>query len=68
MFKSELIKKIDLKENRFGFDPEVTAKLSKAKAEIIEIPIQYSPRTKDEGKKIGIKDGIRALYCILKYS
>lgn len=67
VFKSEVIKNIDLKENRFGFEPEVTAKLSKVKAKIIEVQIEYSPRSKDEGKKIGIKDGLRAIYCILKY-
>ena len=67
VFKSEVIKNINLQENRFGFEPEVTAKLSKAKAKIIEIAIEYNPRTKDEGRKIGIKDGLRAIYCILKY-
>lgn len=67
VFKSDIIKNIDLKENRFGFEPEVTSKLSKAKAEIVEVQIKYNPRTKDEGKKIGIKDGLRAIYCILKY-
>ena len=67
LFKSEIIKEIQLQENRFGFEPEVTAKLSKKKAKIVEVPIQYNPRTKEEGKKINIKDGIRALYCIIKY-
>ena len=67
IFKSDIIKKMDLKENRFGFEPEVTSKLSKAKAKIIEIQINYNPRKKNEGKKIGLKDGIRAIYCILKY-
>ena len=68
VFKSKVIKNIDLKENRFGFEPEITAKLSKAKAKIKEIQIEYNPRTRDEGKKIGIKDGLRAVYCIIKYS
>ena len=67
LFKSEVIKNIDLRENRFGFEPEVTAKLSKAKAKIVEVQIEYNPRSKEEGKKIGIKDGLRAIYCILKY-
>lgn len=67
VFKSKVIKNIDLKENRFGFEPEVTAKLSKANAKIIEIQIAYNPRSKNEGKKIGLKDGLRAIYCILKY-
>ena len=66
VFKSKVIKNIDLKENRFGFEPEVTAKLSKANA-IIEVQIAYNPRSKNEGKKIGLKDGLRAIYCILKY-
>ena len=67
VFKSEIIKEINLQENKFGFEPEVTSKLSKVKARIIEVPIEYNPRTKEEGKKIGIKDGLRAIYCILKY-
>lgn len=67
VFKSKVIKNIDLKENRFGFEPEVTAKLSKANAKIIEVQIAYNPRSKNEGKKIGLKDGLRAIYCILKY-
>ena len=67
VFKSEMIKNLTLEENRFGFEPEVTAKLSKANATINEIAIDYVPRTKTEGKKIGLKDGIRAIYCILKY-
>ena len=67
VFKSSVIKKIELKENRFGFEPEITSKLSKINARIIEVPIKYNPRTKKEGKKIGFKDGLRAIYCILKY-
>jgi len=66
-FKSEIIKKIEIKENRFGFEPEVTIKLSKMKVNLIEVPISYYPRKKSEGKKINFKDGVRALYCILKY-
>ena len=54
-------------ENRFGFEPEVTAKLAKKKCRIVEVPISYYPRTKEEGKKIGFKDGVRAIYCIIKY-
>lgn len=67
VFKSQIIKKIEIQENGFGIEPEITAKLSKLKAKIIEVPIEYNPRTKAEGKSIGIKDGIRTLYCILKY-
>ena len=66
-FKSDIIKSIELKENRFGFEPEITAKIANKKVKLIEVPISYYPRTKEEGKKINIKDGFRALYCIAKY-
>lgn len=66
-FKSEIIKSVDIKENRFGFEPEITAKIAKKKVKLIEVPISYYPRTKEEGKKINIKDGFRAIYCIAKY-
>jgi glycosyltransferase involved in cell wall biosynthesis len=69
LFKSETIKSISLKENRFGFEPEVTAKISRIpKIRIYEVGISYYGRTYAEGKKIGWKDGFRALYCILKYN
>ena len=69
LFKSDIIKKIQLKENRFGFEPEVTAKISKIKnIKIYEVGISYNGRTYDEGKKINWKDGFRAIYCIIKYS
>lgn len=68
VFKSEIIKSINIEEKRFGFEPEITAKLAKKKVKLIEVPISYNPRRKDEGKKIGIKDGFRALYCIIKYN
>jgi glycosyltransferase involved in cell wall biosynthesis len=68
MFRSEIIKSINLKEKRFGFEPEITAKISKIpKIRIYEVGISYYGRTFDEGKKIGWKDGFRALYCIVKY-
>lgn len=68
MFRSEFIKALDLKERRFGFEPEVTAKISKIpKIRIYEVGISYYGRTFEEGKKIGWKDGFRAIYCILKY-
>ena len=66
-FRAEVIKKLDLRENRFGFEPEVTAKLAKAKYRIYEVGISYYGRTYEEGKKIGWKDGFRAIFCILKY-
>ena len=69
LFKSEVIKSVNLKENRFGFEPEVTAKISRIpKIRIYEVGISYYGRTYAEGKKIGWKDGFRALYCILKYN
>ncbi len=67
-FRTDIIKSIDIKENRFGFEPEITAKISKKRIKIHEVPITYNPRTSAEGKKIGFKDGLRAIYCIFKYS
>ena len=69
LFSSDAIKSIDLKENRFGFEPEVTAKIARIpKIRIYEVGISYYGRTYDEGKKIGWKDGFRAIYCIMKYN
>lgn len=66
-FKREVIQAVDIKENRFGFEPEITAKIARMGIKIKEVPISYYPRTNEEGKKIGFKDGLRAIYCILKY-
>jgi len=69
LFRSDIIKKIYFREKRFGFEPEVTAKISRIpKIRIYEVGISYYGRTYDEGKKIGAKDGFRAIYCILKYN
>jgi glycosyltransferase involved in cell wall biosynthesis len=69
MFRREVIQSIDLKENRFGFEPEVTAKMSKIpKIRVYEVGISYYGRTYEEGKKIGMKDAFRALYCIIRYN
>jgi glycosyltransferase involved in cell wall biosynthesis len=69
LFRAEFIKKIYFKEKRFGFEPEVTAKISRfPNIRIYEVGISYYGRTYDEGKKIGAKDGFRAIYCILKYN
>lgn len=69
LFKADIIKNIKLRENRFGFEPEVTAKISRIpKIRIYEIGISYYGRDFSEGKKINWKDGFRALYCILKYN
>ena len=66
---SEILKDIELKENRFGFEPEVTAKIAKRKdINIYEVGIKYHGRTYSEGKKIGWKDGLSALRCIIKYN
>lgn len=66
-FKRDVIQSINIEENFFGFEPEVTAKVAKMGIKIKEVPISYSPRTNEEGKKIGLKDGFRAIFCILKY-
>ena len=67
VFRRELIQSIPLEEDRFGFEPEVTAKLARAGARIYEVGISYHGRTYEEGKKIGVRDGVRALWCIFKY-
>jgi glycosyltransferase involved in cell wall biosynthesis len=66
-FRREIIQSIDLAEERFGFEPEVTAKVAQRKCKVKEVSISYNPRTVKEGKKIGFKDGLRAIYCIWKY-
>ncbi len=69
MFATKTIQSLELKENRFGFEPEVTAKIARVpKIRIYEVGISYYGRTFDEGKKISWKDGFRAIYCILKYN
>ncbi len=68
VFKREVLEKISIEENRFGFEPEITAKVAKLDVRIYEIGISYSGRTYKEGKKIGWKDGLRAIYCIIKYN
>ena len=69
MIKKEIIQSIEINENRFGIEPEITAKISKIKGvRIYEVGISYYGRTYEEGKKIGWKDGFRAIYCIVKYN
>jgi hypothetical protein len=68
VFRREVIQGIRLEENRFGFEPEVTAKVAASELVIYEVGISYSGRTYDEGKKIGWRDGVRAVVCIVKYS
>jgi len=67
-FRSEILKKIDIKSNRFGFEPEITAKIAKMGCRIYEIPISYWGRDYTEGKKISWKDGLAAIYWIIKYN
>jgi len=67
-FRRETIQKIEIQENRFGFEPEITAKLARHDARFYEVGISYSGRTYQEGKKVGWKDGFRALWCIFRYN
>jgi glycosyltransferase involved in cell wall biosynthesis len=67
-FRREIIQSIKIEENRFGFEPEITAKIAKKGCRIYEVGISYYGRTYKEGKKIGWKDGFRAIFCILKYN
>ena len=67
-FRRELIQSIPIEENRFGFEPEITVKVARRNLRIYEVGVSYSGRTYEEGKKIGWKDGFRALYCLVKYS
>ena len=68
VFKREIIQSITIEENRFGFEPEITAKVSKLGCRIYEVGISYYGRTYEEGKKIDWRDGVRAIYCIIKYN
>ncbi|MGB6194431.1 MAG: glycosyltransferase family 2 protein [Terracidiphilus sp.] len=67
-FRRQLIQNIEIEEDRFGFEPEITAKVARANARIYEVGISYHGRTYAEGKKIGWRDGFRALWCIVKYN
>ncbi len=68
MFRREVLEKIEIEENRFGFEPEITAKIAKLRVPLYEVSISYYGRTYEEGKKIGWRDGVRAVVCILKYN
>jgi glycosyltransferase involved in cell wall biosynthesis len=68
VFRRGVLKQITIEENRFGFEPEITAKVAKLKVPLYEVSISYYGRTYEEGKKIGWKDGVRAIWCILKYN
>ena len=68
VFRREILQAIEIEENGFGFDPEITAKISRMGCRICEVAVSYSPRTYKQGKKIGWQDGMQAIYCILKYN
>ena len=68
VFRREILQQIEIEENRFGFEPEITAKVAKLHCRIYEVGISYAGRTYDEGKKIGMPDGFWALWCIFKYN
>ncbi len=67
-FRAEVLRSLKVEEDRFGFEPEITAKVARGRWRVFEVPISYHGRTYEEGKKIGWKDGVRALYAIAKYS
>ena len=67
VFRSDVLRKLNLTEDRFGFEPEVTARIAELRCRVYEVGISYSGRTYEEGKKIGWKDGVRTLWCILKH-
>ncbi len=68
LFRREIIQSIDIREARFGFEPEITAKVARGRWRVYEVGISYDGRTYEDGKKIGIRDAVRALYCIVRYS
>jgi glycosyltransferase involved in cell wall biosynthesis len=68
VFRRDIIQSIDIRESRFGFEPEITAKIAKKRVRIFEVGISYYGRTYEEGKKIGWKDGVKAVWCIVKYN
>ncbi len=68
VFRSEVLKDLELSSNRFGIEPEITAKVSKAKVRLYAVPISYHGRTSAEGKKIGWRDGVSAIWAILRFN
>jgi len=68
MFRREIIQNVNIEENRFGFEPEITAKVARMKVRIYEVGVSYYGRTYAEGKKIGLRDLFRALWCIVRYN
>ncbi len=68
VFRREIIQAVNIEQNRFGFEPEITARIAAMGARVLELPIRYAARTRKEGKKIGWRDGLKAIWCILKYA
>ena len=68
VFRRDALRGMRLRENRFGFEPELTAKLARRRCRIAEVPIAYQPRSAQQGKKIGVRDGLQAIWCILRYA
>ena len=68
VFRADVLKRIEIEENRFGFEPEITAKVARLRVRVYEVGVSYAGRTYEEGKKIGWKDGVRAVWCMLKYN
>ncbi len=66
-FRIEVLRRVDVRQNRFGFEPEITARISRQDIRVCEVPISYSGRTHQQGKKIGWSDGIKAIWCVLRY-
>ena len=67
VFRREILESIDLKEDRFGFEPEITARIARTGCRVTELPVGYTPRSRDDGKKIGWKDAMRGMWCTLRY-
>jgi glycosyltransferase involved in cell wall biosynthesis len=68
VMRREVVERLNLREDRFGFEPELTAKIAHGGWRVVEVPIQYQPRNRRAGKKIGLRDGLRAIWCIFRYS
>ncbi len=68
MFRREVLSRIHLRENRFGFEPEITAKVARSRCRVVEVPVSYTSRGREEGKKIGWKDSVRGMWCTFRYS
>jgi hypothetical protein len=68
MFRADVLRKITIEEDRFGFEPEITAKIARLKCRVYEVGISYSGRDYTQGKKIGWRDGVWALWCVVRYS